>query len=184
MSSDSWASLPSEEETHARALTHAPDLTQQPLHERTPPDSGSLCPWTGTADWHLGSDARAIRLARARGSCRSIARCCRHREAGLQVGASRAPAGSGDSGGRCRTGARKPSPGSGTGRGLSGEGERGEPMLVGRPASSSRVGVRVEGHREGIRAHERRYPSAVPSLLFGSVPPNPASGPAEGESEF
>ncbi|XP_010642845.1 chemokine-like protein TAFA-2 isoform X1 [Fukomys damarensis] len=39
-----------------------------------------------TADWHLGNDARAIRLAPARGSCRDLARCCRHREARLQVG--------------------------------------------------------------------------------------------------
>lgn len=42
-----------------------------------------------TADWHLGSDASAVRLAPARGRCRSFARCCHLREAGLQVGAQR-----------------------------------------------------------------------------------------------
>lgn len=42
------------------------------------------------ADRHLGSDAGAVRLASARGSYRTIARCCRHRDARLQVGASRA----------------------------------------------------------------------------------------------
>lgn len=42
------------------------------------------------ADRHLGSDAGAVRLASARGSYRTIARCCRPRDARLQVGASRA----------------------------------------------------------------------------------------------
>lgn len=42
------------------------------------------------ADRRLGSDAGAVSLASARGSYRTIARCCRHRDARLQVGASRA----------------------------------------------------------------------------------------------
>lgn len=70
--------------TRARTLARSGPHSHAALHEHTAPDFGSLCPWMVTADWHLGSDARAIRLAPARKNCRSIARCCRHREAGLQ----------------------------------------------------------------------------------------------------
>lgn len=110
-------SLRSEEETRAR--THARSGPHShALHEHTPPDLGSLCPRTATADWHLGSDASAIRLAPARGSCRTIARCCRHQEAGLQVSASRV--------------SRPPTPPAlGTPRQLEDPGRRSPPLGVG-----------------------------------------------------
>lgn len=64
--------------------------TRGHTRSHTPADFRSLCPWMVPADRHLRSDARAVRLASARGSYRTIARCCRHRDARLQVGASRA----------------------------------------------------------------------------------------------
>lgn len=79
-----------------------------------------------------------------------------------------------------------PSLGSRAVRGLARAGERGEPVLGGRPAPSSRaVGVGCgEGDTERGAERTNDVPSAVPSLRVYSIAPNPASDPAEGESEF